>query len=93
MLINNAARDDRHDWAEVTPEYWDERMATNLRPMFFAIKPSPRDDRGGRWVDRQYRLEFVVEAVGNFPPMPPRKALSMASPARWRGIWASTGSA
>ena len=38
VLINNAARDDRHDWAEVTPEYWDERMATNLRPMFFAIQ-------------------------------------------------------
>ncbi len=38
VLINNAARDDRHDWAEVTPEYWDERMATNLRHMFFAIQ-------------------------------------------------------
>jgi NAD(P)-dependent dehydrogenase (short-subunit alcohol dehydrogenase family) len=38
VLVNNAARDDRHDWAEVTPDYWDERMATNLRHMFFAIQ-------------------------------------------------------
>jgi NAD(P)-dependent dehydrogenase (short-subunit alcohol dehydrogenase family) len=38
VLINNAARDDRHDWREVTEAYWDERMATNLRHMFFAIQ-------------------------------------------------------
>lgn len=38
VLVNNAARDDRHDWAEVTPDYWDERQSTNLRHMFFAIQ-------------------------------------------------------
>jgi NAD(P)-dependent dehydrogenase (short-subunit alcohol dehydrogenase family) len=38
VLVNNAAHDDRHDWREVTPEYWDERMATNIRHMFFAIQ-------------------------------------------------------
>ena len=38
MLVNNAARDDRHDWRAVTPDYWDERMQTNLRHMFFAIQ-------------------------------------------------------
>jgi len=38
VLVNNAARDDRHDWREVTPDYWDERMATNMRHMFFAIQ-------------------------------------------------------
>ena len=38
VLVNNAARDDRHDWKDVTPEYWDERMATNIRHMFFAIQ-------------------------------------------------------
>jgi NAD(P)-dependent dehydrogenase (short-subunit alcohol dehydrogenase family) len=38
VLVNNAARDDRHDWTEVTPDYWDERMASNLRHMFFAIQ-------------------------------------------------------
>lgn len=38
VLVNNAARDDRHGWQDVTPEYWDERMATNLRHQFFAIQ-------------------------------------------------------
>ena len=38
VLVNNAARDDRHDWRDVTPDYWDERFATNLRHMFFAIR-------------------------------------------------------
>lgn len=38
VLVNNAAHDDRHDWQDVTPEYWDERMATNIRHFFFAIQ-------------------------------------------------------
>jgi D-xylose 1-dehydrogenase len=49
-LVNNAANDQRHDWTGVTPDYWDERMATNLRPMFFAIQcvvPQMRRRRGG----------------------------------------------
>jgi NAD(P)-dependent dehydrogenase (short-subunit alcohol dehydrogenase family) len=49
ILVNNAARDDRHDWRDVTPEYWDERMQTNLRHMFFAIQTVAPDmiDAGG----------------------------------------------
>ena len=43
VLINSAARDDRHDWQSVTPEYWDERMATNIRHMFFAIQATAPD--------------------------------------------------
>jgi D-xylose 1-dehydrogenase len=38
VLVNNAARDDRHSWEDVTPEFYDERIATNLRHMFFAIQ-------------------------------------------------------
>jgi D-xylose 1-dehydrogenase len=38
ILVNNAASDDRHNFAEVTPEYWDERMAVNLRHQFFATQ-------------------------------------------------------
>jgi NAD(P)-dependent dehydrogenase (short-subunit alcohol dehydrogenase family) len=38
VLVNNAARDDRHAWEHVTPDYFDERIATNLRHMFFAIQ-------------------------------------------------------
>ena len=37
-LINNAARDDRHDWREVTPEYWDGVQNVNLRHQFFALQ-------------------------------------------------------
>ncbi len=37
-LVNNVARDDRHTLEEVTPEYWEERMAVNQRPAFFAIQ-------------------------------------------------------
>jgi NAD(P)-dependent dehydrogenase (short-subunit alcohol dehydrogenase family) len=38
VLVNNAARDDRHGWQEVTAAYFDERFAVNLRHMFFAIQ-------------------------------------------------------
>jgi NAD(P)-dependent dehydrogenase (short-subunit alcohol dehydrogenase family) len=38
VLVNNAAHDQRHDWSEVTPDYWDERMAVNLKHAFFAIQ-------------------------------------------------------
>src|SRR5690606_26935517 len=38
VLVNNAANDTRHKWQDVTPEYWDERLAVNLRPMFFAMQ-------------------------------------------------------
>jgi NAD(P)-dependent dehydrogenase (short-subunit alcohol dehydrogenase family) len=38
VLVNNAANDDRHSIEDVTPAYWDERMATNLRHMFFAAQ-------------------------------------------------------
>lgn len=38
VLINNAASDDRHAFEDVTPEYWDGRMAVNLRHQFFAAQ-------------------------------------------------------
>jgi NAD(P)-dependent dehydrogenase (short-subunit alcohol dehydrogenase family) len=38
VLVNNAARDDRHPFDTVTPEYWDERFAVNLRHQFFAAQ-------------------------------------------------------
>ena len=38
ILVNNAAHDQRHSWQDMTPDYWDERMAVNLRHMFFAIQ-------------------------------------------------------
>jgi len=38
VLVNNVASDDRHAMEDVTPEYWDQRMAINQRPAFFAIQ-------------------------------------------------------
>ena len=37
-LVNNAANDDRHRTADVTPAYWDNRIAVNLRHQFFAAQ-------------------------------------------------------
>ena len=38
VLVNNAGNDDRHTLQDITPDYWDERMAVNLRHMLFAAK-------------------------------------------------------
>lgn len=38
ILINNAASDDRHTIEQVTPAYWDDRIAVNLRHLFFAAQ-------------------------------------------------------
>ncbi|MEL6876857.1 MAG: SDR family oxidoreductase [Pseudomonadota bacterium] len=48
ILVNNAANDDRHTLAEVTPEYWDKRLAVNLKHKFFAAKAvAPAMKRAG----------------------------------------------
>jgi len=50
VLVNNAANDDRHHLTDVTPGQWDERIAINLRPMFFAaqaVAPQMRALGGG----------------------------------------------
>lgn len=38
VLVNSAANDARHTIEDVTVEYWDERMAINLRHFFFAAQ-------------------------------------------------------
>jgi NAD(P)-dependent dehydrogenase (short-subunit alcohol dehydrogenase family) len=35
VLVNNAANDQRHRIADVTPDYWDWSQNINLRPQFF----------------------------------------------------------
>ena len=50
VLVNNAANDQRHGFEDVTVEFWDERLATNLRHQFFAIQavaPMMRAAGGG----------------------------------------------
>jgi len=54
VLVNNAARDDRHDLETVEPDYWDENQAVNLRHHFFAaqaVAPHMRAAGGGAIVN------------------------------------------
>lgn len=49
VLVNNAANDERHTIDQVTPEYFDDRIAINLRHHFFAVQAVHRSmaDAGG----------------------------------------------
>ncbi len=48
VLVNNAANDQRHKWEEVTPESWDDRLAVNLKHVFFAMQAAaPQMKRAG----------------------------------------------
>ena len=50
VLVNNAANDDRHTLDQVTPEYFDDRIAVNLKHQLFAaqaVRPQMRDAGGG----------------------------------------------
>lgn len=75
VLVNNAARDDRHDWQAVTPDYWDDRFDTNLRHMFFAIQAVAPDmiaAGGGSIVNMGSNSWW--EAGGGFPAYATAKA-------------------
>jgi NAD(P)-dependent dehydrogenase (short-subunit alcohol dehydrogenase family) len=66
VLVNNAARDDRHAIDQVTPEYWDERMATNLRHQFFATQ-AVKDDMiasGGGAIVNMSSISFMLGQGG-----------------------------
>jgi NAD(P)-dependent dehydrogenase (short-subunit alcohol dehydrogenase family) len=54
VLVNNAGSDDRHEFADVTPEYWDQRIAVNLKHQFFAaqaVAPAMKAAGGGSIVN------------------------------------------
>ena len=54
VLVNNAAHDERHAIEAVTPEYWDDRIAINLRHQFFAaqaVVPGMKAAGGGSIVN------------------------------------------
>jgi len=75
VLVNNAARDDRHDWSEVTPEYYDDRINTNLRHMFFAcqaVAPGMIAMGGGSIINMGSNSWW--EAGGGFPVYATAKA-------------------
>lgn len=75
VLVNNAARDDRHSWQDLTAEYFDERVATNLRHMFFAIQavaPGMIEAGGGSIINMGSNSWW--EAGGGFPAYATSKA-------------------
>ena len=49
VLVNNAGNDERHKADEISVEYWDDRIAVNLRHQFFAAREVARDmkENGG----------------------------------------------
>ena len=68
VLVNNAARDDRHSIDSVTPEYWDDRMNTNLRHQFFCAQ-AVKDDMiaaGGGSIINLSSNSFLL-ATGGMP--------------------------
>ncbi len=74
-LVNNAARDDRHDWRDVTVDYWDERAATNIRHMFFAIQAVAPDmiAAGGGSIINMGSVSWMMPQ-GGFPAYTTSKA-------------------
>jgi NAD(P)-dependent dehydrogenase (short-subunit alcohol dehydrogenase family) len=54
VLVNNAAHDERHKLEDVTAEFWDDRIAVNLRHAYFAIQavvPGMKQAGGGSIVN------------------------------------------
>ncbi len=94
VLVNNAARDDRHGIDEVTPDYWDERMAVNLRHQFFAaqaVAPAMRAAKAGSIVNLgsiSWRL-----GLGGMPAYVTAKAGVEGLTKGSRGIWVPTACA
>ena len=75
ILVNNAARDDRHDWKDVTSAYYDERIAVNLKHMFFATQAvAPDMIAAGSGSIINLGSNSWWEAVGNFPVYATAKA-------------------
>src|SRR6266702_6748399 len=66
VLVNNAANDDRHKLEDVTPEYWDDRMAVNLRHQFFliqAVVPGMTKAGGGSIINMS-SIAWMIPSTG-----------------------------
>lgn len=75
ILVNNAARDDRHSLSAVTPAYWDDMMNVNLRHQFFAIQavaPGMSKAGGGSIINLS-SISWMVPSTG-FPAYVTAKA-------------------
>lgn len=66
VLINNAGDDARLPWDQVTPDYWDDRFAVNVRHQFFAaqaVAPGMAAAGGGAIVNLG-SISWMFGAVG-----------------------------
>lgn len=75
VLVNNAARDDRNQIGNTTPEQWDANHAVNLRPHFFAVQavvPAMKQAGGGAIVNFS-SIAFMVNG-GEYPVYAAAKA-------------------
>ena len=65
VLVNNAARDDRHEVEDVTSDYWDQCVAVNLKHYFFAAQsviPGMQAAKGGSIINMGSITSYVGAA-------------------------------
>jgi NAD(P)-dependent dehydrogenase (short-subunit alcohol dehydrogenase family) len=66
VLVNNAGNDSRHSIEEVTPDYWDQAMAVNLKHQFFmsqAVIPSMRQAGQGSIINMS-SISWAIPSTG-----------------------------
>jgi NAD(P)-dependent dehydrogenase (short-subunit alcohol dehydrogenase family) len=66
VLVNNAGNDKRHKIEEVTPDFWDWCMQTNLKHQFFiaqAVLPGMRKARRGSIINMS-SIGWVIPSTG-----------------------------
>lgn len=65
-LINNAAHDERHQIDDVTSEYFDDRVAVNLKHQFFAIQAvhKPMAEAGGGTIVNMGSVSWMIGQGG-----------------------------
>ncbi|HEX7645115.1 MAG TPA: SDR family oxidoreductase [Burkholderiaceae bacterium] len=66
VLVNNAANDQRHETAEVSVDYWNERIAINQRPMFFTCQAvlEGMKRKGGGSIINVSSISYHIKAAG-----------------------------
>jgi len=75
VLINNAARDDRHAFADITADYWDDMLAVNLRHHVFAAQAAaPCMERAGGGSIINLGSVSWMRGVAGFPAYSTAKA-------------------
>ena len=75
VLVNNAARDDRHEMEDVEQAYWDESQAVNLRHHFFAAQAAaPHMRKGGGGAIVNFSSIAYLLNMGEFPGYATAKA-------------------